>query len=272
MTVLMAFTRWAHLLALMTVFGGSAFLALLKRRKLAREDAIEPLRVPAAVVALVSAIMQVPLTAAGMTGGWRGGMDPDALLAVVRYSQFGRVFAFRAVVLSGLCVFAIWSQTRHTYLAVLSGLGLLCVAFTGHVAASGAVHMLAAGLWLGGLILILRLFLDSHESPATMVAPVRLFSEWGTYLVAVLVLAGGINVGVILANERIGEQYAIVLATKIVLAAAMVGLAILNRWRFLPALERHRNEFALARSIHIEIALGVLIVGLAAVLGSISPG
>jgi putative copper export protein len=63
------------------------------------------------------------------------------------------------------------------------------------------------------------------------------------------------------------------LAVKVGFAMTMIALASLNRWRLAPAI---RNEQAgsvrnLARSVGLEIALGIAVIGIAGLLGLVSP-
>jgi putative copper export protein len=52
----------------------------------------------------------------------------------------------------------------------------------------------------------------------------------------------------------------------------MIGIAFINRLRVTPLLATDAGRATLARNVRAELALAAAVVGIAAVLGSISPG
>jgi putative copper resistance protein D len=63
------------------------------------------------------------------------------------------------------------------------------------------------------------------------------------------------------------------LGLKLSLFAAMLGLAAINRWKITPALERGdaAGPMHLKRSLVLEMALGLGVVGIVALLGVLDP-
>jgi mono/diheme cytochrome c family protein/uncharacterized membrane protein len=132
-----------------------------------------------------------------------------------------------------------------------------------------AVHLLAAGAWLGGLIPLL-LILGSTPAREAKAAVLR-FSRLGVACVVTLavtiVIQGWILVGGL--PGLIGTNYGLLALLKLVLFLALLGIAALNRFRYAPALgglsglEAQRR---LRRSVVVETLVGVCAVLAAGVL------
>lgn len=153
---------------------------------------------------------------------------------------------------------------------------------------SDALHMMAAAIWLGaiaGFLLLLR--------PGEPVARDRLamaarsldrFAPVGTICVLVIAATGLVNGQMIVGAANIGRSiaspYGQLLAIKLVLFAAMLGLAAANRWRLAPALGRAFDEpdtdpasaaRAMRRSLILEALAGLAILALVAWFGMLEP-
>jgi putative copper resistance protein D len=135
------------------------------------------------------------------------------------------------------------------------------------------VHLLTAGFWTGGLVTLALLIHEHVHAPAKLIAPLRLFSVWGTYAVAALVLTGVVNaVSILGLSVPHLSLYRSILATKIALAAAMIGLAIFNRWRVAPVLTRDAAAPSrLKLTVAAELALAVAVVSIVGYLGVLPP-
>jgi putative copper export protein len=141
--------------------------------------------------------------------------------------------------------------------------------------ASEVLHVLAAAAWLGALP---ALWLAVRGASAEVaVRAGRRFFPIGTFGVLGLagsaawqgwVLLGGLP-GVV------GTAYGWLALGKTLLFVALIGLAARNRLRLVPALARApgpATRRALGRSIAGEMAVGLLTVWFAAVLGALPPG
>lgn len=280
MTILAAVIRWAHLLSLMGLFGASAFGWVLNRRRLTDLPQTR-IWLLAALITIASAALQLVTTTAGLTGGWTTALDPGALSAVLSHTTFGQAFVVRFIALVILVLLAGQPKPWLLGLAILSAVALACIALTGHAAANGqaafawmraatdATHLWTGGFWVGGLAVLLWLAVSGDRTK--LYAEVGAFSEIAIYAVTLLMLVGMINAGFIFAAQRVGWTYFLLLACKVVLALAMLLIAFINRLRIMPALEEGQNAGVLARNIRLELILGGAVVGLAAILGSISP-
>ena len=106
------------------------------------------------------------------------------------------------------------------------------------------------------------------------------FSTLGILAVGVLLVSGTINAAFLLGglHSLISTAYGRLLLLKVVLFAAMVSLAGVNRQRLLPRLADHvgpdqgsRTVQQLVRSALAEIAIGFAIILVVGVLGIMAP-
>ena len=144
------------------------------------------------------------------------------------------------------------------------------------------LHLLAAGLWLGGL-LPLAWLLGRARSPsgtawislARDVVP--RFSQMGYAAVGLLAMTGALNTLLLVGSIHalLGTPYGRLLALKILLFLAMVTVALFNRFRLLPRLRREPQPSAtiaaLTRSVLFEQGLGLAILAVVSVLGTWPP-
>ncbi|MCH4899550.1 copper homeostasis membrane protein CopD [Pseudomonas sp. B707] len=179
------------------------------------------------------------------------------------------------------------------WLASMAGaVALASLAWSGHGAMDNAwhllsdiLHLLAAGAWLGAMLaLILMARLDALCSEArvrSLADSVKRFEGVGAAIVLILSVTGVANylfiVGPTLGEILLGT-YGILLAIKVVLFGGMLVLAALNRFHLGPLLEQSLRAGqhqvaanALRRSVASELVIALLIVGLVAWLGTLSP-
>ena len=248
----------------------------------------------AAALALLAGFAIVPCVAAEMTGGAASALDAGALKAVMVATEFGHVWcghlAFAAALLA-FCVMppARWGLPAISLAALLT---LASLGWIGHAAMDmgGGVmheinqmtHLTAAGLWLGGLpplgILVRR---ASRPDGAGYVPLARAalphFSQIGYVAVALLALTGSVNSVMLVGrfDALIETPYGRLLLVKIAFFIAMVGLAMVNRFRLVPRLHGSVSPDiplrALCRSVITEQVFGVAILAVVAVLGTWPP-
>jgi copper resistance protein D len=296
-------TRFVHFAAVMAAFGIGAFriyafaggtIPAGAPARVALDVALVRVGVIAAVVALLSALAIVPFTAAEMTGSNALAFDPATWHAVLLDTEFGAVWCWHlgfAVVLAVLYALPRWRwQPGATTLAAL--LLLASLGLTGHAAMdmgggfgheiNQMAHLTAAGLWLGGLVplgLLLRRAGRPEGAAYVPLARAALphFSQIGYAAVALLVITGTVNSIMLVGSFRalIASPYGRLLSVKITLFIAMVGLALVNRFRLLPRLSGPEAAIVplrtLCRSVATEQALGLAILAVVAVLGTWPP-
>jgi putative copper resistance protein D len=150
------------------------------------------------------------------------------------------------------------------------------------------VHALAAGAWVGGLppLLFVLVALGRCSKVEAREATVEILSRYSTMAllaVVLIVFSGAANAGyrVGFSFARLADSdYGIVLAAKAAAVASMLALAFFNRFVAMPGLRlaapRDRSssigsQKILAASVAFELALGVVVLGLAALLGVTPP-
>ena len=180
--------------------------------------------------------------------------------------------------------------------SLLAGAYLGAIAFAGHGEegvgfeqnihlAADFLHLNAAGLWLGALVPLalllasLRRFAEDGWVSAAAAAASR-FSTLGILAVGILLVSGTINAAFLLGgmHSLIDTAYGRLLLLKVVLFAAMVSLAGVNRQSLLPRLSGNvgteqgaRTVQQLVRSALAEIAIGIAIILVVGVLGIMAP-
>jgi len=148
---------------------------------------------------------------------------------------------------------------------------------------SDILHLLAAGAWLGGMLALVLLARGGVDEARIrlLAAAVKRFEWIGAAIVLTLSVSGVVNY-LFIVGPRLDEvllgTYGMLLAIKVLLFAAMLVLAALNRFHLGPALERSLRggqhviaAHALRRSVLLELGMALLIVALVAWLGTLSP-
>jgi putative copper resistance protein D len=283
-TTLFALVRALHFAGLMAIFGAAA-LAFLAREPRNDPRLRRPLGI-AALVALATAILSLCLTTGEMTGVPEASYDIFSVTTVVAQTFYGNVFMVRIALLIGLCLLCV-ADTGPGLKALTAGLALALLGLTSHAAAAGdaryeyvraavdALHLLAAGFWIGGLVALLPPIFTRPGDVPKLVAKLRLFSFYGLIAVAILVVAGTLN-GVAILDVR-GMQwsgtYLTWLAVKLVLAGVMIALALTNRFGVLPALARGETEArdTIPLTVLAELGCAGLILLAVGFLGLTSP-
>ena len=237
-----------------------------------------------AVLAGLASIWWVVASVAAMAAMPLAELDRETIMVVAGATPLGAVLIVRLVALAVLAVTVLWSRLPLA-VPILAGLAALAtMAFTGHAGASegmmgtahclsDTLHLAAAACWLAAL---LRFAIGAlRGEPATVSARhLARFAATGTVIVTLLVVTGIINAGLI-AGWALPPRslWTALLALKLALFATMLCLAALNRWRLAPALERGdaSARAALKRSLCAELACGLALVGVVAVLGTLDP-
>jgi putative copper resistance protein D len=220
-------------------------------------------------------------------------------------TQFGAVWQLRAVAVALLVISLVviarakpppsWSAAFPVALAaILTG----SLAWAGHGAATpGAIgdmhlvadvlHLAVSGIWVGGLmplafLLVLARCSDNTNWMATAGEATRRFSALAVASVLVLIVTGIVNTYVLVGSLSglVGTFYGELLLAKIGLFLLMLGFAAVNRLRLTPRLmgapstgaEQHRRILdRLARNSTCEFALGLVVLAIVGVLGTLAP-
>jgi len=295
--------RWTHLACSLLLVGATTLIVLAGRsdrataihweeRLLARARAL-------ALAALASGLAQVALQTALLEGRTAAALEPSAIARVLLETQAGHVWLVRYGVLVLLATFlalrlnverrADWRAARGEA-ALLGAAALVPIAASGHAAAvepsaalataADGVHLLAAGVWAGGLLpLALLLRAAGREEGADArpyaVLAARRFSRCALVLVITLALSGTgmavTNVGTV--AGLVGTTYGRLLLAKVVLLVPILALAAVNRSVHLPRLSGDGATVgrpAMRRLARFVLVEGALALAILAVVGAMT--
>ncbi|HTO78669.1 MAG TPA: CopD family protein [Methylocystis sp.] len=216
----------------------------------------------AGLVALLHGTLDLPLTEL---------VGADAVLAAAAGAASAAFLAFlvradasaRLLLICSALLVAAQVAVTHAASRPDNGLALYLAEYA---------HMLAVGLWIGGIPYFL-MTLKRVEGPARRLAAAR-FSMMSVAAVATL-----IGSGFYLARDYVGQpaalygaSYGVMLSTKIILLAALLLLGGLNfltvrRWRAEPL----TPILSMRRFAEVEIGVGLTVVFCAASLASLPP-
>jgi putative copper resistance protein D len=291
--------RFVQFTAAMLIFGTAAFRVYaladsdtrIASSILAGFDAwVGYVVLAAALVALISAMALVLCQAAAMAGSPAAALDFAAVSAVLLETRFGRVWCWHLLLAAILVSACLERQPRRPVVLLLS-LGLLAsLGWVGHAAMDDGsariahelnqtVHLLAAGLWLGGLAPLAWVLRQARRQPGDFEISlardaVRNFSHLGYAAVALIALTGAINTLLLVGSldAMFGTSYGRLLAFKILLFLVMVIVALINRFRLAPWISRELSALrALGRTVALEQGLALAVLAIVSVLGTWAP-
>ena len=293
--------RFVLYVDLMLLFGVALF-GLYSLKGLERlSGAVLPFRSMLARTAVLGALLSVAsmvMMASAMSGESDFAALRPHIEMMVLETDVGLACVVRIVALltAGLAVmlrapgFSLW------VVAFAGGLALSSLAWNGHGAMDEGsrrywhfvvdiLHLLAAGAWLGALVafaLMSKINALQTEARIRLLArAVNRFEVIGAVIVVLITVTGVVNYLFIVGpklDEVFLSTYGVLLFIKVVLFAGMLVLAALNRFHLGPFLERSLQDGqyttaanALRRSVVVELVAAVVIIGLVAWLGTLSP-
>jgi putative copper resistance protein D len=235
-----------------------------------------------ALVAIAASLWWAMESIASMVAIPLSQLDGETIRAVLDVTPLGNVLAIRA---AAFCVAAVagWRR-RHRSAAIAASVALATSAWTGHAGASeGALghlhraadvmHLLAAAIWIGALVLFLAALAGSRQDRDALIRRLSGFACTGSMIVLLLLVTGVINM-LMIADwpPDWTNTWSALLLAKLAMFVAMLGLAACNRWKLTPALARNdvASRRALLISLSIETSLGFAIVAIVAALGTLS--
>lgn len=292
--IFVALLRGVHVAALMSLFGTLLFVAMVVPAA-TMEDTAETARMRLLLLRLARGSATCALlagaawltTASAVIAGTRGiAMTLHALPVVALQTQFGQWVLLRLGLLIAVMVLPSAGRLPRAGAIVLAGAAVAVQPLIGHAGAIGgslgneliaseALHLFAAGAWLGGL---LPLFIAVRILPVEAAASAcRSFTPIG--LSAVVVLAG---TAVVQIAEFIGgvpglfgTVYGRIALVKVGLFLVLLLLAAVNRFVLTEGIAGAAPVAArrhMRRSIAAEAVLGSLVIITAAFLASNTPG
>jgi copper resistance protein D len=287
--VALALVRLSFDAAAIAAYGVSGFIACIAPKRLGQTIAASSnfLIVAASSFAVLSTLAWLPIEAAMIGDSWQSAVDRSTLSALLFDTASGNAWPVRLALSLLLTAALLWRAASIVRLA-LSGLLLASLALTGHAnmdegtrgvlhILNDALHLLAGGAWLGSL-LALPGCLARLRDPAFCTeakTALRRFSSAGHLAVTLVIATGIVNTVLVLKRwpTDFTSTYQMLLATKIAFVAGMTGLALMNRYIFVPRrlTKRDRAIRQIRNGTYGELALGAGVLALVAFLGILDP-
>ena len=210
----------------------------------------------------------------------------SAIPTVLASTAFGHLLAAQGIGLAlAILLLRRGARPSQRNLALVASAGVLLLqAGHGHamsmygrvslLLASEAVHLVAGGAWLGGLLpLLLAARLAPPRAAATAA---RSFSVLGKWCVGLVAATAACQAWTLIGSVPglVGTAYGWIACTKLLVFGVLLGFAWVNRYRFAAALlgaQPDRAVWRLSVSIAVQTGFGVLVLLAAGVLSSLPP-
>ncbi len=277
--VLAILAKAAGYTAALLAMGGALFLASFPHAPEASRRVARNIALVAVALGLTVLAVRFGIRAARISGmGFSGAVDP-MMLGFVWESPLGTAAVLRSIGL--VMVLGLLFRGMIGTGAGLLGALLIAASYTfvGHslgdprwlLAGLLTVHLLAAAFWVGALAPL-------HRATATLKGADLLhrFGVLASGTVAILVLVGVTFAWLMVGsfNGLITTAYGWTLVAKVAVVSGLMGLAALNKLRFVPALAQSQPNAArhLRRSIKLEsLAVGVILIATATLTSVTTP-
>lgn len=266
-------TVWAKYLGLLTAAG-----LLLIVRVVNRRDMSEGLQrvFSAIVVAIVGTLAELPLAAIEQIGKTPSGIG--ALFDAIGHLDTATLAsAAVSVVFAGIALIAIRMKLNWQLAAAALVVALLSQLISGHTRSkdptwlmfiADAIHLLAAAMWIGGIVLLAlglanrwggRAFADEQNASRS----VTRFSTVAAYLSAAVAVSGVTMAITILRSwdALFDTDYGMSLMIKVGAVAVVILLAAGNRFWFVPHLPAGSALLWLRRLVIAELVILLVVVG-----------
>lgn len=277
--------RWLGYLGLLAAAGVAAFSVLFLPGDARADAARDRLRGAARLAAGVAAVgwcFAVPLVALYQLGLGASALRDGETWSALAPAQYAVPAAVVAGLVVAVTVMPVTPPARLRVVTVLAGCGvaLAAPALTGHTRAADpnalvigvdVLHLVAAALWLGGLLAIALVLGDLAADDRHGAGVVARFSTWAAGILAVLVVAGSLLAWRIAGSwaALLDTGYGALLLVKVLLVLVAVALASWNRFVLLPrllgaerSLERRDHAATVVRTVRVEagVLVAVLLV------------
>jgi putative copper resistance protein D len=310
MEAFLVVSRFAQVSAAMLLLGTSLFGIQFQRGSVATPDTRRafdhwqrPMLLSAAAIALTSSIAWLDIEAGMMGGSWADAANLQTVSTVLFETRFGHVWtwtlASAAILLFVLSMPRGGGQTT-LWTALIAGLSAFLIAssaWTGHAVMHGGltgaihsmvqvVHVLAASAWLGSLpALGFALHKARRDGQAAWRDSARRilprYSRMGYLAVGLIVLTGCLSSWFMVdsVDALFSTAYGRILIAKIGLFVLMVSVAAVNRLVLTPRILDSKGTTVVAeravhqlwRNVAIEQFLGLSIIAVVSVLGTVAP-
>ena len=295
--------RFALYADLMMLFGLALF-GLYSLRGLERRSGMVlpflPLLATTAVVGLLLSTVSIVQMAKAMSGAAEWGEAMPHVEMMVAETELGTAWLIRMAALAAAVAAIVlnprWPMASLLAVSLLAGVALATLAWAGHGAmdegsrrfwhfSADILHLWASSSWFGALVAFALLLrpskVETRASVQILSRTLAGFERAGAVIVVLIIFTGVMNYLLIVGPQIRGlaqSTYGVLLLAKLGLFAVMIGLASANRFLLSPALERavHQGDYIRAarfirHSMALELGSAILVLGLIAWLGTLSP-
>ncbi len=279
--------RWLHFGALMSLAGAGIFSTLLApaRYRARLSVRFRPLINTSCWLTLLTTLLLLTAQTGLMGDGWQDTISADVWFAVLQ-TAFGRAWQWQCVLaLLGCLLLLLPGRLRQPWLLMCAVCQLVGLAFVGHAAmldgwmgalqrGNQIVHLLAAAFWAGGLWPVVILMREARNATwrYDAIKTMMRYSRYG-HLAVALVIASGVTAARLLLGWPLVSfrLYSQLLLLKTLLVAAMVAIALFNRYWLVPRFQRSgagaQHHFVTTTRVEVVLAtLALLSVSLFATL------
>ncbi|MBU96312.1 MAG: hypothetical protein CMM72_05720, partial [Rhodospirillaceae bacterium] len=202
-----------------------------------------------ALVGLAAVAVQIPASAGYLGGDVASAFDPLYLRLMLETT-----LGWSSLLAAAGFIMAVWLPRLAVKYHIPTG-GLICLliasafAVHGHATTGGMVtrlllviHLACVAVWLGAFLPLHRLCRLATDDPVALLELAqtgRRFAQVGSITVALLLVSGGI-LAVFLTGSvtaMVATDYGLALSGKVILVSGLLGLAALNRYRLVPAVD-----------------------------------
>ena len=301
MRALLLGALWIHLASGVLLVGAFAMLLLAGQPRVLTARRWDQRLVAWAralvVVALGSGVVWLLVRTAVFENRPQAAFEPRAIAHVMVDTWPGLVWLARhglLIVLGAFVAIRASVDERRNWIAargealLLASLALALVSASSHAAAispgtapsvaGDVTHLLATGVWLGGLVALIPLLRAAARDEGADARPyaviaARRFSR--VALIAMLLLLGSGVTNALAQVESIpalaGTTHGRLLLAKLAMLLPILGVAIVNRTRVLPAVAAPNGMRRLAIFVGVEAGLALVLVALAAAMTLTTP-
>ena len=222
-----------------------------------------------ALVGLAAVAVQIPASAGYLGGDVASAFDPLYVRLMLETT-----LGWSSLLAAAGFIMAVWLPRLAAKYHTPTG-GLICLliatafAVHGHATTGGmvtslllVVHLACVAVWLGAFLPLHRLCRLATDDPVALLELAqtgRRFAQVGSITVALLLLSGGILAAFLSGSvtAMVATDYGLALSGKVILVSGLLGLAALNRFRLVPAVDR--GERAAAERLGLSVRLEMLI-------------
>jgi copper resistance protein D len=262
-------SRFTHFGASMLVFGAACFpfYAGIQTRFPTRA---------VTVLSLVSGLVWFACVLEEVSADTAAAFNVDQILLVLSHTSFGFTWALHLALAAGLIAASLLQAPIA--IALLAFLNLVSLTGIGHAAAgeglehlghlvSHGIHLIAGGIWLGGLIPLWQVI--KHADEVLRRSIVKRFSAVGIGAVVLVALTGLFNVRAITGGfiPDWSSDYGRLLLLKALLFGALLLMALFNQLHS----TRHSRWTLLRQGISAELIGFIAILLVVGLLGVTSP-